>query len=371
MAENNQSITTYVAKKAAQDEAHPDWAPSLEDVLYVVHGTGSDRDRLYTLQQIADLLASGTGLNPLILKDYDNGGFWKVELTGETIEFTRNNGGTETPNKITFNLTNGLVLENTITGTGPTITYNVQVGTDGYSVSESNPSGTFTAELKGGVVRVKRGNDGSVMDYEKVTTPLVKADSIEGTSAGTGSAGAKEVVVKSGLHIKNDDGGSHYLRVEGASTFEGTVESKYDVHLTNHGPSGSEENANLVVDGKTTSNVMQVGADDNKVLEASAANSVLIHKKCTFNGQLGLGGIVVDCTTDTGDISVETKCAGFTMDNAVIILYVKGNQTIVRGSGPDALSITVTGGLAALPFFVKRGSANRTEVIPMFVANWS
>ena len=370
MAENNQSITTYVAKKAAQDEAHPEYTPSLEDVLYVVHGTGSDRDRLYTLQQIATLIASGTGLNPLILKDYDNGGFWKVELTGETIEFTRNNGGTETPNKITFNLTNGLVLQNTLTGTGVTRTYEVQVGTDGYSVSDANPSGTFTAEMKGGIVRAKRGNDGSAMDYEKVTTPLVKADSIEGTSTGTGSAGAKEVVVKSGLHIKNDDGGSHYLRVEGASTFEGSVEHKYDVHLTCHGSQTSEVDANLAVDGKTTSKILQVGLDANKALEADSTG-VKIHKTCTFNAGINIGGIVIDCSAETGAVLVNNVIAdaGITELGRVVVLYCVSGQTVTKGTGTNAKSITLTDNVA-LPFYIS-GTALQPWPIPMFIADWT
>lgn len=53
MAEN---VTTLLDKWQKQRQDHPDWVPALEDILYVIHGTVSDRDRVYTLEQVRDLI---------------------------------------------------------------------------------------------------------------------------------------------------------------------------------------------------------------------------------------------------------------------------------------------------------------------------
>lgn len=53
-----QHITSLPERHAAQQTAHPDWTPELNDVAYVTHGTGSDRDRFFTLDQIRELFDS-------------------------------------------------------------------------------------------------------------------------------------------------------------------------------------------------------------------------------------------------------------------------------------------------------------------------
>lgn len=53
MAEN---ITTLNVMKARQQGAHPEWTPDLIDLLYVEHGTGSDRNRVFTLEEVRDFL---------------------------------------------------------------------------------------------------------------------------------------------------------------------------------------------------------------------------------------------------------------------------------------------------------------------------
>lgn len=53
MAEN---VTTLLEKWEKQQQDHPEWTPALEDILYVNHGSGSDRDRLYSLEQVRDLI---------------------------------------------------------------------------------------------------------------------------------------------------------------------------------------------------------------------------------------------------------------------------------------------------------------------------
>lgn len=74
MAEN---VTTLFDKWQKQQQDHPDWVPTLEDILYVIHGTGSDRDRVYTLEEVRDLMQTvftkivlGTGDKYMALGDY-------------------------------------------------------------------------------------------------------------------------------------------------------------------------------------------------------------------------------------------------------------------------------------------------------------
>lgn len=55
MAEN---ITTLLEKWQKQMQDHPEWLPALEDVFYLNHGSGSDRDRIYSLEQVRNLIQS-------------------------------------------------------------------------------------------------------------------------------------------------------------------------------------------------------------------------------------------------------------------------------------------------------------------------
>lgn len=53
MAEN---VTTLFEKWQKQQQEHPEWTPSLEDLVYFIHGSGSDRDRLYSVEQLRNFL---------------------------------------------------------------------------------------------------------------------------------------------------------------------------------------------------------------------------------------------------------------------------------------------------------------------------
>ena len=57
-----QHLTSLPERYEAQQAAHPDWTPELNDVAYVTHGKGSDRDRIFTLGQIRDLFGSTVGI---------------------------------------------------------------------------------------------------------------------------------------------------------------------------------------------------------------------------------------------------------------------------------------------------------------------
>lgn len=55
MAENT---TTLLEMWQKQQKDHPEWLPALEDVFYLNHGTGSVRDRIYSLEQVRNLIQS-------------------------------------------------------------------------------------------------------------------------------------------------------------------------------------------------------------------------------------------------------------------------------------------------------------------------
>lgn len=53
----------------------------------------------------------------------------------------------------------------------PTRSYKVEVDSESVKVIDTNPNGTFTAEIKGGVIRIKRGNNGTEISYDKINVP--------------------------------------------------------------------------------------------------------------------------------------------------------------------------------------------------------
>ena len=50
------SITTYNEMRTRQEEDHPDWVPALSDLLFLEHGMGSDRNRVFTLEEVRNLI---------------------------------------------------------------------------------------------------------------------------------------------------------------------------------------------------------------------------------------------------------------------------------------------------------------------------
>lgn len=169
MAESEQSITTYVARRAMQEAEHPEYKPDLGDILYATHGTGSDRDRFYTLQEIAEKIAGGSGITELeIRKALVGGGNKIVHIDGESVEISQYGGSNPDNSTLHADMHGITIVKST---SEPARTYTVEIDKEGVSVTDSNPGGTFTAELKGGVVRLKRGNDGVEVSYDKVSTP--------------------------------------------------------------------------------------------------------------------------------------------------------------------------------------------------------
>lgn len=86
MAENQ---TTLLEKWQKQQQEHPEWTPSPEDLLYFIHGTGSDRDRLFPLSMVYDgsrqieyITDSGSLTSEQIVNVYKSGRLPVVRMGG-------------------------------------------------------------------------------------------------------------------------------------------------------------------------------------------------------------------------------------------------------------------------------------------------
>ena len=96
MADNNEqetfeeSITSLDLMRQEQESAHPTDTPALTDMVYAQHGTGSDRNRVWTLSEIFALFATGS-ISELIIPA--QGG--RAVLNGNKLKFEVVDGGGE------------------------------------------------------------------------------------------------------------------------------------------------------------------------------------------------------------------------------------------------------------------------------------
>lgn len=344
MAENITTLNEIRERTLAEG-----FTPGINDIVHVDHGTGRKRHRAFTLGEIGNLLMGGDGLSEIELKKALAGGGYKVvTVDGESMKFSQYGGSSP----------DGTVTDLSMLG------MSVKLTSQGYD--------TATEVKRNGVV-VSYGPTGENAEKTEVLYNKVRTKEVEGTSAGTGSESAKELVIASGLHVTNTNG-SQYLIVEGPTELKGTTTITRDLNLTYHNEGGTSVPANLnVSNGLASLKSLQVGASGNKVLDASETNGAKFYKnaefqnKAEFNGGIAVGGSIVDCTSDTGDIVVDTKLAGIKVDNAVAILYLRAGQVVNKGTTGSPTTIT-TQGACALPFY--RHTSSSTW-IPMFVANWT
>lgn len=110
MADNNdtetfeESITSLDLMRQEQDSAHPTDTPATTDLVYAQRGTGSDRNRVWTLSEIFALFATGS-ISELIIPA--QGG--RAVLNGNKLKFeTVDGGGEPTGNKAEFAYSGGL-----------------------------------------------------------------------------------------------------------------------------------------------------------------------------------------------------------------------------------------------------------------------
>lgn len=221
------------------------FTPDINDIIFADHGSGSNRHRAFTLGEIGDLLMGGGGLSEIELKKALVGGGYKVvTIDGESMEFSQYGGsspdGTET----------------SVSMLGMTISLTSQ----GYD--------TATEITRDGVV-VSYGATGSAKEKTEVLYNKVRTKEVEGTSAGTGSESAKELVIASGLHISNS-GGSQYLKVDGLAEFNGNAYFNGNVIIGNSlvpksvEVNGKVSKAKYVIDSNVmdNTNVDLLGLDD-------------------------------------------------------------------------------------------------------------
>lgn len=95
MADNNEetyeeSITSLDLMRQEQESAHPTDTPATTDLVYAQRGTGSDRNRVWTLSEIFALLANES-ITELVIPA--QGG--KMTLTGKRLKFEVVDGGGE------------------------------------------------------------------------------------------------------------------------------------------------------------------------------------------------------------------------------------------------------------------------------------
>ena len=150
MAEN---VTTLLDKWQKQHQDHPGWKPTLEDILYVIHGTGSDRDRLYSLEEVRDLLQSAfekIELGMWTLKSGDYGAFvlerQKADST-ETIAVVGFGPDTNMAVKRKLEAQGGMIVSNGLEVRSGGISTNGNVDAGG----NVNAGGNVSAGLNGSV----------------------------------------------------------------------------------------------------------------------------------------------------------------------------------------------------------------------------
>ncbi len=321
MAEE-QNIISYVERRAKQAEDHPDWKPALGDILYMTHGSGSDRDRFFALSEIAELIAAN--MNPIELEASGGGEHYKLTITHNSITCVKTAGDLTTTYKVDF-------FDESALGDVKTENFKAKKisGTTPVSASVYKLVIDTATELLGNLVV------GSANDKKDVTihgNVDIDGKFVSDVTVGVPGNTPQETVPAD-------------LRVVGNSTVDGEMYIK----------SGSKLHANEIA---PITGGAPLKLDSDVDLEGVT----------NVKGHVSLGGIVVDCTSDTGTISVESKCAGYTQDNTVVILYCKTGQTLSLLGGA---SITIAGPWAALPFFIKTGAENRTVAVPMFVAEWA
>jgi hypothetical protein len=303
------TTTELIRSRTLQEQ----FTAALTDLVLVDHGTGGKRHRAFTLAEIAALIAGGS-LNPIVLEGSGGGQNFTLTIDHNSITCVKSaTGGASVTTKIDFN---------------------------GESILPTVNADTLKAKTLHGTT------------VEGQTYKLV-IDTIT------------EILGNLVIGASND---KKNVTIHGNVNLDGEI--THDVNITNH----DDVSANLnVLYGLSKLKSLQVGADDNKILEATATNGVKVYNNtdfqnlAKFSGNVSAGGIVVDCTSDTSDVIVDTKLAGIANDNAIAILYLRSGQVVNKGTAGSPTTIT-TQGNCALPFY--RNTSTSTW-IPMFVANWT
>lgn len=206
MADNNEektfeeSITSIDLVRQEQESAHPTDTPALTDLLLAQHGTGSDRNRAWTLQEILDLFAGGA-ITELVISA--QGG--KMTLTGGKLKFEATDGqGEPNGNKAEFAYNGGIkfmegdvvkfvIVKDALTGSYGITSYdgtldmgmadgdtrvlvNKWVSAYNHNPSAGQPNATVTAK---NCIAIVRKREISVQGDYCIEEVVVSADGIE------------------------------------------------------------------------------------------------------------------------------------------------------------------------------------------------
>lgn len=279
MAEN---ITTIYEMYAARD---PQDLPEIDDLVPLTSGTGTERDKPATLREIGELLIGGGGLDEIELKKALAGGGYKVvTIDGESMEFSQYGGSSP----------DGTVTDLSMLG------MSVKLTSQGYD--------TATEVTRDGVV-VSFGPTEGAKEKTEVLYNKVRVKTIEGTSAGQGSADAKELVIASGLHISNS-GGSQYLKVDGLAEFNGNAYFNGDVVIGNE-----LQEKDVQVYGKVSKAKYVI---DSNVMDDSTVNLI-----SPADNAFDVGEVVYVRNTTSADLKVYFGYIG-----GPAFVYVKPKCTI-------------------------------------------
>lgn len=304
------------------------FTPDVDDVILADHGTGSNRHRAFTIGEIGELI-SGGGITELHLHKTGPGSsvVKKMDLDGESMKFSNE-------------------------GQGASDFTESEIRRDSMKVSVTSQGYDTFAEVKKTGLEVSYGpTEGdktlSKVEYDKVTTPKLKANEIEGTK-GAGAAGVYKVEVTTILEAKQN------VVVDGNTTM------KDDVSV---GMAGSGNGADLNVYGTTTTDTLVVGPSNTPSVVAGAGAPLAVNIPLNATSNLALPGATIDCSSDTQDVDVVAKIAATAnlLDCGVFIFYCKNQKLILNGN------YLITGGFVALPFF----RLNSTRIVPMFLAEWT
>lgn len=240
MAENT---TTLLEKWQKQQQDHPEWTPALEDVFYLNHGSGSDRDRIYSLEQVRDLIQvifelihmekNGSELDAdgEKLEVSGSGDTAKVDKDGVVVSGTAVGSVRYGLNSIQFIGTDGTTVLHTLTYESGRLVYSgmfspANIGSSKWKLNFDNGSGACTLSVNTSATQTPNwenvllfSSDGSIsalMDTSVNSGKKLQVGEIHGYSAS--STSSKLIGVEADVTIKANAGNRSHgnLTVDGA-----------------------------------------------------------------------------------------------------------------------------------------------------------
>ena len=166
--DGNKALGTYATQFSAE------WCNMVqEEICNLIKALTGAEPTGQSEEELADAVSAFSaelGLKSITLKKFGAGSSAVsiVTVDGEKIELKADGEGVTDNSR--FVLKRGTFCYEK-SSSEPARTYKVEVDPETVKVTDTNPGGTFTTEIKGGIVRVKRANSGVEISYDKVATP--------------------------------------------------------------------------------------------------------------------------------------------------------------------------------------------------------